>query len=77
MEAPVHSMHTLFLQLGLPADEAAIRHFIHTHSPLPPGTLLHDAAFWTPAQRALLQSGLCVDADWAVVIDALNASLMA
>lgn len=77
MESPIHSMSALFAQLGLASDEAAITQFICTHRPLSASIALQDASFWTPAQRALLQSGLCVDADWAGVIDELNVRLRA
>lgn len=75
MEAPIHGMDHLFAQLGLPADEAAIRRFIATHGPLPAGVELHDAPFWTPAQASFLREQILVDADWAEVIDELNGEL--
>ncbi|HZV54992.1 MAG TPA: DUF2789 domain-containing protein [Rhodocyclaceae bacterium] len=75
MEAPFHSMDNLFAQLGLPADEVAIRRFIASHRPLPAGIQLFDASFWTPAQAAFLREQILVDADWAEVIDELNGEL--
>lgn len=75
MEAPTHNLGNLFAQLGLPSDEAAIEHFIKTHSPLATGTALPDAPFWTPAQSAFLREEILKDADWAEVIDQLNAKL--
>ncbi|MFT3733751.1 MAG: DUF2789 domain-containing protein [Rhodocyclaceae bacterium] len=72
----MHSLNALFAQLGLPADDAAIASFVRTHT-LPPGTLLQDGSFWTPSQRTLLQSEICVDADWAGVVDQLNVLLAA
>lgn len=75
MEAPIHNISALFAQLGLPADEAAINAFIVTHSPLAPELAVEDAPFWTPAQRGLLQTGICADADWAGVIDELSVRL--
>jgi Protein of unknown function (DUF2789) len=75
MESQLHSMTALFNQLGLPSDEASIAAFVRKHAPLPEGVALQDAAFWSPSQRALLHSGLCVDADWANVIDQLNLQL--
>lgn len=77
MEAPVHSMSSLFAQLGLATGEGEISAFIQSHSPLPAAIALQDAPFWTTAQRSLLQSELCVDADWAGVIDELNVRLRA
>lgn len=75
MDATFHQFSELFAQLGLPSDEAGIRAFIAQHRPLPAGVVLAEAAFWTPAQAALLREQLRVDADWAEVIDQLNLAL--
>jgi hypothetical protein len=75
MDALFHRMDNLFAQLGLPADAAAIRHFVATHGPLPAGILLSEAPFWTPAQAEFLREQILVDADWAEVIDELNGEL--
>jgi hypothetical protein len=71
----MHSMSNLFDQLGLPSDQAAIESFIETHSPLAPGVLLSEAPFWTPAQASFLREEIIEDADWAEVVDELNAEL--
>ena len=75
MEAPVHSMTNLFAQLGLPNDEASIARFIETHRPLPENVQLAEASFWTPSQAAFLREEIQEDADWAAIIDELNAEL--
>ena len=75
MEQPVHRFSELFSQLGLPADVASIHAFIERHSPLHSGTRLEDAAFWTSAQAHLLRELIAQDADWAEVVDQLNAAL--
>ena len=75
MESSVHSLNNLFAQLGLPSEQAAIEHFIKTHSPLATNTLLSDAPFWTSAQASFLREEILNDADWAEVIDQLNAKL--
>lgn len=75
MEKPVHSTSQLFSQLGLPSDAASICRFIDTHRPLPDTMKLSEAPFWTPSQAAFLREGLQADADWAPVIDTLNAAL--
>lgn len=77
MDSPFHTMNDLFAQLGLPSDQASIDHFITTHRPLTAGVLLSEAPFWTPAQAAFLSEELLEDADWAEVIDELNAELHA
>lgn len=75
METPLHSMRNLFAQLGLPSDQASIDEFIASHSPLPENMKLADAPFWTPSQAAFLREEILEDADWAEVVDQLNASL--
>lgn len=77
METPIHSMSTLFDQLGLPSDSAAIEGFIEAHGPLPPDVALSDAPFWTSAQATFLREEIFEDADWAEVVDELNAQLHA
>ena len=77
MEASAHSINNLFAQLGLASDDASITRFIQTHGPLASGLALADAAFWTPAQSAFLREEIMNDADWAEVIDQLNAELHA
>lgn len=75
MESSYHRFSELFAQLGLPNDPASIAAFVRRHAPLPAGTLLHEAPFWTPAQAALLREELQEDADWAEVVDQLNVAL--
>lgn len=75
MESTVHPFSELFAQLGLPDDDAGIRQFIATHSPLPDGMRLEEAPFWTPAQAQLLREERLDDADWAMVVDRLNVAL--
>ena len=67
-------MTTLFLQLGLDADEAAIAQFIRAHQ-LPPEVKLADASYWNVAQRQFLTEEIKEDADWAIVVDQLNEAL--
>ena len=75
MESPVHSLPSLFKQLGLPDDPVSIERFIAVHSPLKPELHLPDAFFWTPGQRAFLREEILEDADWAEVVDELNLRL--
>lgn len=77
MESSIHSISNLFAQLGLPSDQTAIESFIKTHSPLATNILLSDAPFWTSAQASFLREEILNDADWAEVIDQLNARLHA
>lgn len=75
MEPLVHNINALFQQLGLPDSDVAIDHFIAELSPLPQTTLLQKASFWNPAQANFLQEALDADADWAEVVDELDARL--
>lgn len=75
MEPVVHDMSSLFAQLGLPSDKAAIEDFIATHAPVPDDVKLHEAPFWTSAQAAFLRDEILEDADWAEPIDDLNVRL--
>lgn len=75
MNANHHRFTELFLQLGLSADIEGIKRFLELHSPLAPSIRLENAHFWTEAQSTLLRDELLQDADWAEVVDQLNAAL--
>jgi hypothetical protein len=75
MESPLHSLPSLFKQLGLPDDAQGIEQFITAHSPLKPDLKLADAFFWSDSQRAFLRDEILEDADWAEVVDELNLLL--
>lgn len=77
MEPPMHSINNLFTQLGLASDDASIAYFIQIHRALEANVVLSEASFWTPAQAAFLREEILKDADWAEVIDQLNAELHA
>lgn len=73
MEYAFHDFTNLFAQLGLPNDPESIQQFLRAHSPIPAGTRLEDASFWTPAQAAWLKEDIAQDGDWAIVADRLSA----
>ncbi|MGY2400333.1 DUF2789 domain-containing protein [Pseudomonas sp. SDO5271_S396] len=75
MESPVHSLSSLFKQLGLPDDPVSIEKFVAVHSPLKPDLKLADAFFWTENQKKFLRNEILEDADWAKVVDELNLLL--
>lgn len=77
METPIHSLASLFKQLGLEHEPAAIEAFIRHHSPLSERYELADAPFWSPAQAAFLREEILEDADWAEIVDQLNLQLRA
>ncbi len=75
MENPIHSLPSLFKQLGLSDDPVDIEKFIATHSPLKPELHLAEAFFWTKSQSQFLRDEILEDADWAEVVDQLNVLL--
>jgi hypothetical protein len=75
MEHAVHTLSELFRQLGLPDTRADVSRFIAIHRPLAPEVRLSEAAFWRPEQARFLREELQEDADWAELIDTLDASL--
>jgi hypothetical protein len=75
MEPTNHTINDLFIQLGLPSEDADIEDFIRTHSHMAGYISLAEAPFWTPAQAAFLREETLKDADWVEVIDQLNTRL--
>ena len=75
MDTAVHTLSDLFRQLGLPDTRADVSRFIAVHRPLPPEVSLAEASFWRPEQARFLREELQDDADWAELIDTLDASL--
>ena len=75
MEPPVHRFGDLFRQLGLADRPADIAAFLARHRPLPARTALADAPFWSAAQSRFLREGIADNADWAQMVDTLDASL--
>ena len=76
MDTTESSMTNLFLQLGLPAGKDDIARFIREHQ-LPEDLLISEAPFWNDGQRQFLREEWGEDADWAIVVDALNEALHA
>lgn len=74
MEPTFHTMTALFEQLGLPSADSDISAFIERHV-LAPGTALHQANFWSETQARFLRDCIEEDADWAEVVDHLDARL--
>lgn len=76
MDTSLHSMATLFEQLGLAADRESIERFLASHR-LARGQNLVEAPFWTEAQARFLREAWCEDADWVEQVDELAVSLSA
>lgn len=75
MESGIHKLPDLFCQLGLPDDPASIDAFIAAHRSLAPDVALADATFWNASQRDFIRQEIIEDADWAELVDQLDASL--
>ena len=75
MESPIHTMTSLFDQLGLDSTDQAIEIFIDDHRPLEGSIELHEADFWSASQASFLKQEKDEDADWAEIVDQLDALL--
>ncbi len=75
MESPIHSLTSLFDQLGIDSTDQAIENFIDGHRPLQGNIELHEADFWSAAQASFLKQEKDEDADWAEIVDQLDAQL--
>ena len=75
MELHIHSLASLFEQLGLDSTDEAIQDFVSRNSPLPGNVELHEAEFWSSSQAVFLQQSKDEDADWAEIVDQLNVML--
>jgi hypothetical protein len=75
MYSPIHSIHSLFDPLGLDSSEQAINAFVAKHGSLHANVKIHQADFWNEAQSSFLQHMINDDADWAEVVDELDAKL--
>ncbi len=74
MDTSNHSMEALFAQLGLPNSEIAIDNFFQNNH-LPAEIPLENAAFWSAGQAQFIRESIAEDADWANVVDILDAQL--
>ncbi|TVQ68699.1 MAG: DUF2789 domain-containing protein [Oceanospirillales bacterium] len=75
MDTSLHTMNTLFDQLGLPSTDAQIDQFINTHKLFSEKVKLEEATFWTESQAGFLKEAIQSDSDWAEVVDELNTRL--
>jgi len=75
MEAPIHSLASLFDQMGLNSTDQAIETFINDHRPLQSNIELHEADFWSASQASFLKEEKDKDADWAGIADQLDTLL--
>lgn len=76
MDTTECNMTNLFAQLGLASGKDEIAEFIRRHQ-LPEEVRVTEAPFWNDGQRQFLGEQWGADADWAIVVDALNEALHA
>jgi len=75
MDLSNNTLEVLFAQLGLPSQPGDIERFVRQHRPLPDGVALAEAPFWSAGQAQFLREEIAEDAEWAEVVDHLDAML--
>lgn len=75
MDTSIHTLKTLFNQLGLAYDAEQIDAFIELHSPLESNINLVESNFWNEAQAAFLKEAIQEDSDWCEFVDGLDCKL--
>lgn len=75
MERYQHSIPELFKQLGLGSSKQEIEGFIMKNSGMAAGVAIHEAEFWSASQAEFLKQAIDEDADWAEIVDQLDAML--
>lgn len=70
MSVNSRTLEELFEQLGLSSQKIHIEKFIERHQ-LKPGSVLADAIYWLPNQKAFLIEAKEDDSEWAEVVDQL------
>jgi Protein of unknown function (DUF2789) len=75
MDTSIHTLQTLFCQLGLADDLEQINVFIELHRPLPSNISLTEAYFWNEAQTAFLAEAIEDDSDWCESVNKLDCLL--
>ena len=74
MDTSIHTMKTLFAQLGLSTSDTAMDNFMENNH-LPAEIPLESAAFWSAGQAQFIHEAIADDSDWAEVVDHLDAQL--
>ena len=71
----MESIVSLFDQLGLDSTDEAIEDFINRNGSLPGNVKLYKADFWNTSHASFLKQMKEEDADWAEIVDQLDAML--
>ena len=74
MDTSRHTLQNLFAQLGLASSDTAIELFV-TNNRLQASIPLEQAAFWSAGQAQFIREAIAEDADWAEIVDQLDAQL--
>jgi len=64
------TLEELFEQLGLSPQKIHMERYIERHQ-LKPGSILEDAIYWAPDQKAFLIEAKAEDSEWSEVVDQL------
>ncbi len=72
MDVSKKTLGTLFDQLGLSNDAAAIEAFIQSHTLLNRAGPIWAEPFWSPSQASFLKEALENDADWSEIVDEMS-----
>jgi len=75
MDTSIHSITSLFDQLGLGSTDKEIEGFINRNRPVSGSVELYNAEFWNTAQASFLKQMKEEDADWAEIVDQLDVML--
>jgi len=62
------TLEELFEQLGLSSQTIHMERFIERHQ-LKPGSILENAIYWDPEQKAFLIEAKADDSEWSEVVD--------
>jgi hypothetical protein len=62
------TLEELFEQLGLSSQKIHMERFIERHQ-LKPGSILENAIYWDPEQKAFLIEAKADDSEWSEVVD--------
>jgi hypothetical protein len=64
------TLEELFEQLGLSSQKIHMERYIERHQ-LKPGSILEDAIYWAPDQKAFLIEAKADDSEWSEAVDQL------
>lgn len=75
MNANTRTLEELFEQLGLSSQKIHMERFIEKHQ-MKSSSILEEAIFWAPDQRAFLIEAKAEDSEWCEVVDQLASMLI-